>query len=1601
MAATIQARPLRRLLTTTIFLCLCALARAAAPEPFADGGRVLFLGDSITRAGGWHSQIALFYETRFPGRRITWLNAGISGDTSAGALQRLQWDVLERKPSTVVIMLGMNDAARDDLPSELGMGEIGSAKRIAEYAKNIRILIEKLQEAKVCIILCTPSPYDATVKVAAASHPAANHALTQMAAICRELAVEFDLPLVDFNRPMNAIAAAYQKTNPNFTLIGGDRVHPGAMGNTLMAHLFLKTQGLSGRISSIVIDAEKAIVKTVENGTVTDFQVRNHAVSFTLTEDALPMPFDGKARQALRLSPENELLTAMARMKRPADAHTRMGAGLAAAESGVGVEFDQANNTAWDEIFWRDQLHRQMLTVTGLPNGEYELLIDDQPVGRFWTDELAAGVNLSGLRAMPQYQQAEKVAAVHARRHQAASFGPRMLAFTRRFTLTPAKVDASDQAAVTAFLGKLISDPTAKDRIELGGYALAMAKKYQQLKPAEAKTAADIAAADDQIEQLNKPLPHRYVLRPVMPPLSPEARQKAFAARHDPEQVEAVAKDFLDQLVLDHAGLLRTNLRHRAGLIKVADLVKAGKPVAALDAYRDYFFDKLRNASAYGLPEKLINAYNGIINLKEQDQTLARAEELLLGKILADGVPMQPGCVWLPRPKEAPNGAANPWKPKTFQPLAAAYLITGEQRYLDQWVAYLEDWALFENTDAAIRATDISDSDCHVSEIVAVYQVLGGIARLQPAAQANFPPDSLARILSKLIRVNLPLSVVYHDSNPQNWTPKHSVMQMQVAALIDEFAAAEYFFARGRHRSENYGTIQNLPDGSETEHALWYNAHYFDGAIEAIELITDRRTVQSWKRPWWEAPAMDANWEHAQREKIIDRVRYFLHMLTLQWQYPLGNRCDRRTLPDWKSTVLVEYAIVNGTPDLSVLLNNLRGNTSAGLPSFTMSAFPYSGSWIMRNGWSKDDGYAHFFCSPYPVGGHAFRGLKSNNGFWLSEAGQDLLVTGGFGSYSYDRSPLRVDGKEQFALAGIGNPGINKNHKGFGVAFIDPQPPAWRSHSSENFDFSEGLYNGPYGDFVEDHHDNKDYRAGFLAERARQVITGVSHHRQVFHIKNPQLWIVVDRVRSLQPHQYTLDWYMPAPLLPEDKTRIRDKPKTFADDTIRIDQVAQTLTSSAEDMPNLRIQYFGPRLTLNKTAERGECLKNDFTYRYKLYDFWRLSGSWQSQGDDVVISLIEAIAEGGVSQVATTQKTVSGFTATLTDGKKLRFTAAADDSSTLSLGDRGLVLGKQSYEFHRKSWLKTTKQAIYTPIAPVSIEPKRTLIMEDELVTLSCATPDVDIRYTLDGSEPSIHSPLYIAPLTFNNSATVKARAFRPGLAQTPVNLAGTHATVTGVARFKRAEPIQAVAAPDGKGYQPGLKAEYREGDWKDLAFFPETVKPQKTMNVRHLFDRCQPNSETVFGWTYSGFLTIPEDGVYTFHAPEEMITSPQEPGYNLRLFVGQEIMPNNQPSGRLNEWYPATTRHAYGTWSIALKKGLHPFEMRYVDYRADAAERLNHPGMRLNTIWEGAVPEILVSGPGMERQPISKEWFKYQQHPNDENKNGAESKQAQEDMQN
>ena len=100
-------------------LALTTLAWFAAPA--AGATRILALGDSLTSGYG------LPIEDAFPARLQAWLrdhgidaevtNAGVSGDTSAGGLARLDWS-LAQPADAVLVELGANDALRGVDPKD-------------------------------------------------------------------------------------------------------------------------------------------------------------------------------------------------------------------------------------------------------------------------------------------------------------------------------------------------------------------------------------------------------------------------------------------------------------------------------------------------------------------------------------------------------------------------------------------------------------------------------------------------------------------------------------------------------------------------------------------------------------------------------------------------------------------------------------------------------------------------------------------------------------------------------------------------------------------------------------------------------------------------------------------------------------------------------------------------------------------------------------------------------------------------------------------------------------------------------------------------------------------------------------------------------------------------------------------------------------------------------------------------------------------------------------------------------------------------------------------------------------------------------------------
>lgn len=119
----LASRPCRRsgkprfrdILTTA--LLAATPAAVLAQEPF----RLVALGDSLTQGYGLPADQGLVPQLqdwlRAAGHDVIVINAGVSGDTTAGGLSRLDWTLADR-PDAMIVALGGNDLLRGIDPAE-------------------------------------------------------------------------------------------------------------------------------------------------------------------------------------------------------------------------------------------------------------------------------------------------------------------------------------------------------------------------------------------------------------------------------------------------------------------------------------------------------------------------------------------------------------------------------------------------------------------------------------------------------------------------------------------------------------------------------------------------------------------------------------------------------------------------------------------------------------------------------------------------------------------------------------------------------------------------------------------------------------------------------------------------------------------------------------------------------------------------------------------------------------------------------------------------------------------------------------------------------------------------------------------------------------------------------------------------------------------------------------------------------------------------------------------------------------------------------------------------------------------------------------------
>lgn len=104
--------------------------------------RLLALGDSLTAGYGLPAEASfpaqLEKALRGQGYDVRVINAGVSGDTSAGGLARLDWALAE-DPQFAIVALGANDGLRGLAP--------------AEMEKNLDSILARLKARKIQVLL--------------------------------------------------------------------------------------------------------------------------------------------------------------------------------------------------------------------------------------------------------------------------------------------------------------------------------------------------------------------------------------------------------------------------------------------------------------------------------------------------------------------------------------------------------------------------------------------------------------------------------------------------------------------------------------------------------------------------------------------------------------------------------------------------------------------------------------------------------------------------------------------------------------------------------------------------------------------------------------------------------------------------------------------------------------------------------------------------------------------------------------------------------------------------------------------------------------------------------------------------------------------------------------------------------------------------------------------------------------------------------------------------------------------------------------------------------------------------------------------------------
>jgi len=187
-----------------------------------DGDRIVFFGDSITQAGGYHKLIAKALKEKQPKLDVQVINAGISGNKVPNLQARIEKDVISKDPTIVFIYIGINDVWH----SQRGQGTPKD-----KFEAGLHDIVQRLKKAGATVVLATPT----TIGEKPDGSNPLDPMLEEYAAVSRQVAKEEGVTLCDLRVAFIDYLKEHNKENKEKGILTNDGVHMLPAGDALIA----------------------------------------------------------------------------------------------------------------------------------------------------------------------------------------------------------------------------------------------------------------------------------------------------------------------------------------------------------------------------------------------------------------------------------------------------------------------------------------------------------------------------------------------------------------------------------------------------------------------------------------------------------------------------------------------------------------------------------------------------------------------------------------------------------------------------------------------------------------------------------------------------------------------------------------------------------------------------------------------------------------------------------------------------------------------------------------------------------------------------------------------------------------------------------------------------------------------------------------------------------------------------------------------------------------------------------------------------------------------------------------------------------------------